>query len=260
MKLKHFIATLILLVVPVTYGTVTAQDAEEISEKAMDAIKIQDMEMISTINIYDARGNVRTRQISMASRKFTECTKMIIRFLAPADVKGTTLLVHDYEDKDDNQWIYMPALRNVRRIVSTEKAKNFMGSEFTNADMSKPNLKDYEYKILGVEEYEGKSCWKIEAVCKTDKVRQENGFSKRVSLIDKNLYLCYKIEYYDLSDTMYRTQYISDYRKLEDGNYFAYSMTMENLKNGRKSEMIVDKFQLGSKLSENIFSPSMLDK
>ncbi|HOG05904.1 MAG TPA: outer membrane lipoprotein-sorting protein, partial [Paludibacter sp.] len=128
MKLKHFIATLILLVVPVTYGTVTAQDAEEISEKAMDAIKIQDMEMISTINIYDARGNVRTRQISMASRKFTECTKMIIRFLAPADVKGTTLLVHDYEDKDDNQWIYMPALRNVRRIVSTEKAKNFMGS------------------------------------------------------------------------------------------------------------------------------------
>ncbi|HPM11208.1 MAG TPA: outer membrane lipoprotein-sorting protein [Paludibacter sp.] len=260
MKLKHFIATLILLVVPVTYGTVTAQDAEEISEKAMDAIKIQDMEMISTINIYDARGNVRTRQISMASRKFTECTKMIIRFLAPADVKGTTLLVHDYEDKDDNQWIYMPALRNVRRIVSTEKAKNFMGSEFTNADMSKPNLKDYEYKILGVEEYEGKSCWKIEAVCKTDKVRQENGFSKRVSLIDKNLYLCYKIEYYDLSDTMYRTQYISDYRKLEDGNYFAYKMTMENLKNGRKSEMIVDKFQLGSKLSENIFSPSMLDK
>ena len=59
---------------------------------------------------------------------------------------------------------------------------------------------------------------------------------------------------------MYRTQYISDYRKLEDGNYFAYKMTMENLKNGRKSEMIVDKFQLGSKLPESIFSPSMLDK
>jgi len=72
MKLNHFIAILVLFFVPVTYGTVAAQDAEAISEKAMNAIKIQDMEMVSTINIYDAKGNVRTRQISMASRKFAE--------------------------------------------------------------------------------------------------------------------------------------------------------------------------------------------
>ena len=260
MKSNYYIVLLILLVFPVCYGNISAQDAEAISKKAMDAIEVQDMEMISTINIYDAKGNVRTRQISTASRKFTECTKMLIRFLAPADVKGTTLLVHDYEDKDDSQWIYMPALRNVRRIVSTEKAKNFMGSEFTNADMSKPNLKDYNYSILGEEVYEGKNCWRVEATSKTDQIRQENGFNKRISLIDKDLYLCYKIEYYDASDKMYRIQYISDYRKLQNGNYFAYSMIMENLRNGRKSEMIVDKFQLGSKLSENIFSPSMLDK
>ncbi len=260
MKYNNAIKAFCLFVFATFFLKTNAQDALAISQKAMDVIQVEDMEMISTINIYDAKGNVRTRQISTASRKFGDANKMLIRFLAPADVKGTTLLIHDYDDKEDSQWIYMPALRNVRRIVSTEKAKNFMGSEFTNADMSKPNLHDYTYEILGEEDYKGRACLKIEAISKTDKIRQENGFNKRISWIDKETYLCYKIDYYDASDRNYRVQYIDDYRKLSSGNYFAHKMVMENLRNGRKSEMIVDKFQLGSKLAENIFSPSMLDK
>ncbi len=260
MKLNNLIVLFAFFAGMLFFSSMKAQDAEAISRKAMDVIEVQDMEMISTINIYDAKGNVRTRQISTASRQFSACTKMLIRFLAPADVRGTTLLVYDYEDQEDSQWIYMPALRNVRRIVSTEKAKNFMGSEFTNADMSKPNFNDYDYAILGEEVYEGKQCWRVEAKSKNDQITRDNGFSRRVSLIDKDSHFCYKIEYYDNSDKLYRAQYISDYRKLQSGNYFAYKMVMENLRNGRKSEMIVDKFQLGSKLSENVFSPSMLDK
>src|SRR5690606_29003066 len=148
--------------------------------------------------------NVRVRQIATASRKFSDCTKILIKFLAPADVKGTSLLMFDYEDQEDSQWIYMPALRKVRRIVSTEKGKNFMGSEFTNADMSKPNLNDFNYKILGEATYEGKKCRKIEAIAKDDRIRQENGYSKKISYIDKETDFCYKVEYYDLSDTLIR--------------------------------------------------------
>lgn len=238
---------------------VSAQDAREISKKAMDAIEVTDMEMISTINIHDGKGNVRVRQISTASRRFSDCSKMIIKFLAPADVKGTTLLVYDYENQEDSQWIYMPALRKVRRIVSTEKSKNFMGSEFTNADMSKPNLNDYNYTLLKEDVFEGKKCWVIEAKAKDDKVRQENGFAKRVSYIDKETNFCYKIEYYDASDNQQREQLISDYRKQSNGKNFAHKMVMQNVQNGRKSEMIVDKFQLGSKLPEATFSPSAIE-
>jgi len=240
--------------------SLTAQNAREISRNATNATEVGDMEMISTINIYDAKGNVRTRQISTASRKFAECTKMLIRFLAPADVKGTALLVYDYDDQDDSQWIFIPALRKVRRIVSAEKGKNFMGSEFTNADMSRPNQQDFDYQLIGETTLEGRKCWRVKATGKTDALKQQNGFSSNISYIDQQTFLCYKIEYFDMSDKLHRIQYITDYKKQANGKYFAYRMTMQNVQNNRKSEMIVDKFQSGSKLPEHTFSPAVLDK
>jgi outer membrane lipoprotein-sorting protein len=252
--------TIILAICTICVLNTFAQSAQEISKKSMDAVEVGDMEMISTINIYDAKGNVRTRQISTASRKFADCTKMLIRFLAPADVKGTSLLVYDYNNQSDHQWIYMPALRKVRRILSTEKGKNFMGSEFTNADMGRPNLQDYTYTNLGVADIDGKKCWQIEAKCKNEDIQQENGFTKKISYIDQNTFVTYKIEYYDFGGQLQRVQTISDYKKQANNRYFAYHMTMQNVQNGRKSEMKVDKFQSGSKLPESMFSPSMLDK
>ena len=132
-------------------STLGAQDAREISKKAGDAIELEAMEMVSTLKIISANGDERIRTVSTATKKFGEASKTIIKFLEPADVRGTTLLIHDYENKDDDMWIFMPALRRTRRIVSSEKGNNFMGSEFTNADMSKPNIDDFSYRLLGEE-------------------------------------------------------------------------------------------------------------
>ncbi|NLI71818.1 MAG: outer membrane lipoprotein-sorting protein [Bacteroidales bacterium] len=258
MKSKKIFATILL--VALFTGNLFAQSANEINKKSMDAIEVGNMEMISTINIRDARGNNRVRKITTASKQFGNVTKMIIRFISPADVKGTALLVHDYEKKSDDMWIYMPALRKVRRIVSSEKSKNFMGSEFTNGDMSKPNLDNYNSTILGSVNYGGRNCWKIQSVGKTSAIQAEDGFSKRISYIEKSTYLCHKVEYYDLRGRLHRTQTISDYRRLKNGKYFAYKMVMENNKNGRKSEMIINNFQLGSNLSESAFAPAALNK
>lgn len=252
--------TIILAICALCVLSSTAQTAQEITKKSMDAIEVGDMEMISSINIYDAKGNLRTRQISTASRKFADCNKMLIRFLAPADVKGTALLVYDYESQSDHQWIYMPALRKVRRILSTDKGKNFMGSEFTNADMGKPNLQDFEYTNLGATTLDGKKCWKIEAKSKNETIQRENGFSRKISYIDQSTYLAYKVEYYDYSGKLQRVLTNAGYKKQPDNSYFSYNMVMENVQNGRKSEMKVDKFQNGSKLPESAFSPNVLDK
>lgn len=251
---------LILLVATLSFSNlVWSQTAEEISKKSMDAIEVGAMEMISTIHIRDAKGNDRVRQITTASKTFGNVTKMLIKFISPADVKGTTILVYDYENQDDNMWIYMPALRKVRRIVSSEKGKNFMGSEFTNADMSKPNMSDFEYTTLGSETYEGKNCWKIESKCKTQAIQNANGFSKRISYIDKTNYVCYKIEYYDFTGKLHRIQSIGNYKKQSNEKFFAYKMEMENVQTKRKSEMIIDKFQIGSQLPESAFAPTALE-
>ncbi len=256
--MKTTIFSIIILII--ISLNVNAQNASEIAKKSSDIVDIGNMEMQSTININDGKGNKRVRQIINASKRFGNVNKMIMRFTAPADVKGTAFLVYDYDTETDNMWIYMPALRKVRRVVTSEKGKNFMGSEFTNADMSKPNFADFDYKLIGTEKFNGIDCYKIEAKCKTPAIASEYGFSKRVSWIDKSNNLCYKVEYYGADDKLQRVQTISDYRKLSNGKYFAYKMKMDNIRNGRSSEMSIDKFQAGSQLSESAFAPVNLDK
>ena len=256
MKIKSFF----ILAASLASTAISAQTARDISEKATDAIEYDAMEMTSTLKIYDAKGSERIRQVTTATKKFGETSKTLIKFISPADVKGTAILIYDHENAADDMWIYMPALRKTRRIVSTEKGKNFMGSEFTNADMSKPNMNDFQYKILGSETFEGKTCWKIESACNNETVASENGFSRKVSYIEEGSYLCHKVEFFDLQGKLHKIQFIRQYKKQASGKYFAYEMEMRNELNGRKSFMIIDKFQTGSTLPESAFTAAMLEK
>ena len=234
------------------------QDAREIADRASQSINLDAMEMVATLTIQDNKGNERVRQIATATKKFDGATKTMMKFLSPVEVKGTTMLVFDYEKKEDDMWIYLPALRKTRRIVSSEKAKSFMGSEFSNADMSKPNMDDFTYALLGSETVNGKDCWKVESKCLNEDIEDENGFSRKVVFVEKSTYLPQKMEYYDLDNELYKVMTISDYRKQPNGSYFAYNMSIENIQSNRKSTMKVDKFQIGSSMSESSFAASSL--
>lgn len=249
-----------LTIILVTSSFAASQNPREISKKSADAIALGSMEMTTTLKIFDAKGNARSRTLNMASRKFGDVTKMMMKFTDPADVKGTSILIYDYEERADEMWIYMPALKKTRRVVSNERGKNFMGSEFTNADMSKPNIEDFDYKIISSENINGRASHVIEATPVSQESLQSNGFSKKVSYIDKENYLCYKIEYYDLKGKILKTQTIGDYRPVEGGSYFYYEMEMKNEQNGRKSVLKTEKFKPQSQMTEAQFSPSNLDK
>ncbi len=235
------------------------QDARQITDQSSKAVEFDAMEMTATLDIFDDKGNVRTRQIANASKQFGAAHKTLMKFLAPADVKGTAMLIYDYGDKSDDIWIYLPALRKVRRVVSTEKSKSFMGSEFSNADMSRPNLDHFSYKLLGSASWNGKDCWKIEAICIHPTVAGEYGFHRRVSWVEKATSLTLKMECYDTAGKLLRTMTLSDYRKQSNGRYFAFRMEMQNGQNKRRSVITVDQFQMGSKLAEDYFSAGNLE-
>ncbi len=254
--MKKIVITVTIFVLALL--TVKAQDAREIAIKSGNAINPESMEMSATLNIHDGRGNTRTRQIANATKRFGETVKTLIRFIAPPDVSGTTMLIHDYENRGDDMWIYLPAMRNTRRIVSSERGRSFMGTEFSNADMTKPNHDDFHYKLKGTDTMNGKECWKIEAVCKNTEIAQENGYSKRIAYIDTLNYLSYKVEYYNKNDKQFKVMTVSNYREISTGLFFAFYMEMKNVENGRHSEIIVEKFQLGSELSERNFSAASL--
>ena len=257
MKNNIFLLTLIAAITTIsTYG----QDPKEITQKATDVSDIDAMEMITTLKIFDPKGRQRVREMSAASKKFGETTKMITKFISPAEVKGIGILIFDHPDKDDDMWIYLPALRKTRRIVSSEKSKSYMGSEFSNADMSKPNIDDFNYELLGSATHESVDCWRVASIPKDENIEDKFGFSKKITLIDKQNYRVKKIDFYDLNRELHKVMVFSDYEELGPGKALAKKMEIENLQNNRRSVLTMDKIQVGSNLDENTFTVGMLEK
>jgi len=253
--------TLLLLLSTLILGQ-NSPSPKEIMEKSRQVSKLTGMEAISTLKIFDAKGRERTRKISVASRTFENGTieKRIIRFLAPAEVKGTGMLIFDYDASDDDMWIYMPALRKTRRIVSSEKGKSFMGSEFSNADMSAPNLEDYTYTLVGIEFVNEKECWKIEMIPVSEEIMDEIGVTRKISWIGEEDYVLRKSEYYDLDDELWKILSASEVENLSTGKYMATYMKMENVQNGRRSEFSMDEIQYNPEVKEEYFTVSFLEK
>lgn len=273
---KSFALTLFLsfpvFIHPVAPGTspgtgnpaVETPRAREIMEKARDASKFRGLEAISTLRIYDARGRERVRQISMASREFDNgaTEKRIIRFLSPPEVKGTGMLIFDYRDKNDDMWIYMPALRKTRRIISREKSKSFMGSEFSNADMSAPNPADFNYSMLRSESLEGADCWVIEAKPLSEEVMDEMGYESQIVWIDKSNYVLRKAEYFNGGNEPFKRLTAGNIQAIDpaSGKYMATRMEILNRENGRRSVMTMDKIQYNPDVTEEYFSIAYLEK
>jgi outer membrane lipoprotein-sorting protein len=239
-----------------------SQDPKTIIRESHEVVKVKSFEAVSTLTITDSRGNQRIRNNSMASMSFPDGTeKRIIKFNAPAEVKGTGILIFDYPDQSDDMWIYLPALRRTRRIVSREKSKSFMGSEFSNADMTAPALEDFNYRLLGEESWNQVPCYRIESVPKTDDLEDEYGYSRSVSLIDKNNYLAYRTEYFDGNGDLYKTITNRNFQLLDTENqkYMVTRMEAVNHSNRRSSEMVMEEVA-AIPTRESYFTVAYLEK
>jgi hypothetical protein len=163
---------------------VAAPSGREIMEQ-VDArddgdLATQDMEMI----LIDKRGNRRVRKIRALSRDEGEDEHSILFFLSPADVKDTGFLTYDYDDadKDDDQWLYLPALKKTKRIATGDKSGSFMGSDFSYADMTWPELDRHTYRLMKEDEVGGVKVWQIEAIPTAEEM-EETGYTKSVVFV-----------------------------------------------------------------------------
>lgn len=249
------------------FGSLESQEdltAKQIVDRSFQATKLAGSEMLSTMTIIDSRGRERVRKIATVSKLYDngQTEKRLIRFLSPADVKGTGLLTFDYENEDDDMWLFMPALRKTRRIVSTEKAKNFMGSEFTYADMTPPILDNFTYEILGEEEVSGTACWKIAMIPVDDGVADENGFSRRISFIAKPDFVIRKAIYYDLDGELHKELAMANIEEIDPVNhkFRPRLMTMVNRQNDRKSVLSVDDLQFNPDVKDEFFTTRYLER
>jgi len=235
-------------------------DPVALIKASTDAVSLTAADMDATLSIYDTRGNVRTRRIQQASRVFDGVTKTRLTFLAPADVAGTRLLIYDYPDKDDDMWIFLPALRNTRRIVSREKGQSFMGSSFSHADLSKPALGDYTHSLTGSEELEGRDCWVVTSTCKTSSIAQAQGYAAKKAWIDKKTRLTRQLVFLNAAGQRIKVLVLGDYKQLDDGTFMACRLEATTLPNKRRSLLTIDALRPGNTLAPDYFSSLSLGK
>lgn len=246
-------------------GTVKeALSADEIMTRAWWAVKIDGVEAVMTLAIFNKKGQSRVRKMATVSKLFNagQTEKRLIRFIEPADVKNTGLLTYDYEKKDDDIWFYMPAQRKTRRIVSSDKAKSFMGSEFTYADITPPAVEDFDHKITGTGEVEGVDCWIIESTPKNEEIEEENGYSRRTGHIGKADFMVRKASFYDFDGELHRELTVHDVREIDTNKhrYRAMHMVMENRQDGRSSEVKIDAIQLKIDIKDDYFTTRYLER
>ena len=259
-------AALLLLALPAGSGAARADDAKarEIMQKVNDRDdgdnQTSDMEMI----LIDKRGNERKRSMRSFRKDKGKDTYSILFFLTPADVKNTGFLTYDYkeEDKDDDQWLYLPALRKSKRIASDDKSGSFMGSDFNYSDLTERALEDYDFTLMKEVDVGGVKTWQIQSVPRSKEIAKETGYSKSIAWVRQDNYMV--IRSVNWVHKSRRLKYFQ-VKKLEqiDGIWVATSLQMATKEGKRTVHSTLLRFRnikFNQKLPESLFTVRQLAK
>ena len=183
--------------------------------------------------------------------------KSLSIFDTPRDVKGTAFLSFSHKVGDDEQWLYLPALKRVKRINSRNKSGSFMGSEFAYEDIASQEVEKYTYKHLGEEEYNGQLCFVGESY-PVDK--KNSGYTKRVTWLDKAEYRVQKVEYYDRKKSLLKTLTSIGYQQYLGKYWRADQMEMINHQTGKSTSLLWSNYSFQTGLTDKDFTSTSLKR
>lgn len=235
-------------------------DPVQLMDKSRDLTMSGNIQSTVSLTIAEKNGAVRTRKLNMITKSYDDGTiKRMVKFLEPADVRGTAMLIVDNKNTQDDMWIYLPALKKTRRIVSTEKGKSFMSSEFSNADMSSGSNADFRMRHMPES---GKSgTWVIESVPVSDAKADEYGFSRKVTYLEMGTLKTRKIDFYNFDDELFKTIEIAATQPIagKEG-YVMTDMFATNHLNGRSSRVKFDQVNTSATIADNTFAVENLTR
>lgn len=241
-----------------------APNPRDIMDKVTTTRKLDGSEATVKMTSVDEKGQTRTREITMATKLYDggKTEKRIYRFLSPADVQGTSVLVFDYEAKADDIWIYLPALRKTRRIVSSQRSQAFMGSEFSYGDLNIPALDEFKYTLAKEETYGGEACWVIDAVPASKEIADAEGYSKKTYWVSKAKLAVLRGFLYDKDGKLLKEFIAQDVKLLDPKNkrYRAMKMEMVNKQNGRRSLFESTKVTFAPNTKDEYFTTAYLER
>lgn len=212
-----------------------------------------DMKMV----LRNRQGQVSERAIRVRNLEVQgDGDKSLTIFDHPADVKGTAFLSYTHATKPDDQWLYLPALKRVKRIASANKSGPFMGGEFAYEDISSQEVEKYRYKYLKDDVIEGQDAFVVERIPQY----QHSGYTKQIAWFDKEHYRILKVEYYDRKGSHLKTLDMKDYKQFLDRYWRAMRMDMVNHQNGKRTTLTWRDYRFKDGLSDRDFDRNSLKR
>ncbi|MBT3479706.1 MAG: outer membrane lipoprotein-sorting protein [Candidatus Marinimicrobia bacterium] len=236
--------------------------ARFIMEKMDQLTKPIDVQTQLKMTLISSKGNKerrRSRELISIEKKYEDGkfkSKSLLRFSQPKEIMGTGFLTWDrLGSESDDQWLYLPALKKVKRIRTKEKGRSFMGTDFSYEDLSGRDLDADEYELMGEDIIHGADCYKVKA----NPIEKGSHYSSRIVWVDKKYSLMKRVEFFNKKGTMFKILDIPDHVK--NGDYWtATKMIMKNLKNNHRTEMVVLKVDYDQDLKNNVFTESFLKR
>ena len=260
MKTTSLLKTLLVTASATTalYSMSTNEIIDKVNARDDGVAVSRTLKMVLT----DKHGKKRERTTISYRKYYGKDKKSVLFYTVPKRLKDTAFLTYDYADREDKQWLYLPAIRKIRRVSAADRGDWFLGTDFSYEDIKKETKiakEDYTFKLLGEESVDGHPCYKIESIAKSKKIAKELGYSRVVSLIDKKIFIAREVHFFDERGNPLKTLHSTDIKKI-DGIWTIGHMHMQNLQNRHLSDFYFQNVSYTKPVSDAIFSKQSLKR
>jgi outer membrane lipoprotein-sorting protein len=230
-------------------STGAADNARQVVEEVQKRTDAKSHRYEGLLQVFDSKGAIADKRWSFERLGSHGNSKAILRFTAPAEVKGVALLVVNHPDRASDQWMWTPAIERDRRIALQDRSTRFFGTDFSFEDLEERDVNQFEYTILGEESLDGAACWKLQS---TPKEAKSSQYTRSIVWIRKDRYTFEKFENY-IKDQVVRRLTYSDYQHVQ-GIWTARQMEMADLRRGSRTKLTLDKLAYNVPLKEEDFT------
>ena len=228
------------------------QDARAIFEEIEQRQgQVTDETALIQMEIMDPRGRTRAREMTVYTQTDGDATRSLLVFSEPADVRGMGLLTVE-EGGEEEQKLYLPALRRVQRIAGSQRGERFAGSDFTYEDLGTRDADDFDLELAETSD----SMWTIKAVPHDEDSR----YSRIVFTVDRARYVIREATYYDRDGDVWKKLTASDFDEVADGSWRAGRMTMADVQEKRQTRLVFLERQTGEPLRDDLFTERQLQR
>lgn len=251
MWFRLFVLTLMFVPAPAS----ATDRAELIAQKVFDRDDGRDSEARARMVLVDSSGRERERKLELKSKDFGELSRRYIRFSEPKAIEGTAFLSVENHERSDDQFLFLPALHRVRRIVSDQKDRSFVNTDFTFEDLERRKVEKNTYKILKEEKFLDRPCWVLESAAKNSSDTQ---YGRVVSWIAKESYLPLRVEFFNKKQTLVKVLEAHQVKQV-DKIWTVLDSTMQDLENNHRTRLTFDEIHYNRGLPDRVFTEKFLE-